>query len=223
MHHVWEQEQAQGGSISDMLNHSRDGLPPAFVHQGPSVVHLPGYLPDMISEAFTPHTFLEFFACSCASCSDLSWQLSLTLAKPSSTNFRATFTAVSGSSPSKRTPYSLLAVCTTFPSTALPTTILRRNSRASQAKGSSSVAGLLGVGRLASLGASMLVNARILSAGGPFLGGPRITTAPPSMTCLTTPLKYCLGAAGAAAAAAGALSVCSCCADIFESQISIQI
>ena len=86
-----------------------------------------------------------------------------------------------------------------------------------------SVAGLLGFERLASLGASMLVNARILSAGGPFLGGPRITTTPPSMTCLTTPLKYCLGAAGAAAAAAGAFSVCSFCADILENQISMHI
>ena len=69
-----------------------------------------------------------------------------------------------------------------------------------------SVAGLLGFERLASLGASMLVNAMILTAGGPFLGGPRITTAPPSMTCFTTPLKYCLGAARAAAVATGALT-----------------
>ena len=67
-----------------------------------------------------------------------------------------------------------------------------------------SVAGLLGFERLASLGASMLVNARILSVGEPFLGGPRITTAPPSITFFTTPLKYCLGAVRAAAAAAGA-------------------
>merc|ERR1719318_35981 len=167
--------------------------------------------------AIIPHLgkpFLAFLAVSWASCSVLSWQLSLTLASPSSANFKATLTAVSGSSPSNSTPYSLLAVWTTFPSTALPTTILRRNSRASQAKGSSSVAGLLGVGRLASLGASMLVKAKILSAGGPFLGGPRMTTAPPSITCFTTPLKYCLGAAGAAAA--GALSVCSGCADILK-------
>ena len=35
---------------------------------------------------------------------------------------------------------------------------------------------------LASLGALMLVNARVLSGGGPPLGTPRITTAPPSST-----------------------------------------
>ena len=85
-----------------------------------------------------------------------------------------------------------------------------------------SVAGLLGVGRLASLGASMLVRARILSAGGPFLGGLLMTTAPPSITCFTTPLKYCLGAAGARSAAAGALSVWFSCADIADNHISIK-
>ena len=35
---------------------------------------------------------------------------------------------------------------------------------------------------LASLGALMLVNAKVLSGGGPPLGTPRITTAPPSST-----------------------------------------
>ena len=85
-----------------------------------------------------------------------------------------------------------------------------------------SVASALAVLRLASLGASMLVSASVISGGGPFLGGPRMTTAPPSITCFTTPFLYCLGAA-AAAVAGVTLSVWSCWADMVDTQCSIQV
>ena len=72
--------------------------------------------------------------------------------------------------------------CLTVQRTALPTNNCRKNSRDSQPQGSSADPGWFAVGRRAILGASISDRARVLSGGGPFLGCPRITTAPPSRT-----------------------------------------
>ena len=86
------------------------------------------------------------------------------------------------------TIYLVVAWLTTRNITERPTTILRKNSLASHAHGSSSVAAApLAVWRRPRRGASTLVSAITLSAGGPLRGGPRITTQPPSSTDLTIP------------------------------------
>ena len=97
----------------------------------------------------------------------------------------ATFSALSGSVLPKSTcPYSrpLGTLWLIEHKTLFPMSIFRKNSRASQAQGSSLLPGLVGPGLRAIRNGSISAKAMVRSGGGPFLGCPRIIMAPPSRT-----------------------------------------
>ena len=108
----------------------------------------------------------------------------------------ATFSALSGSVLPKSTcPYSrpLGTLWLIEHKTLFPMSIFRKNSRASQAQGSSLLPGLVGPGLRAIRNGSISAKAMVRSGGGPFLGCPRIIMAPPSRTLKNYEIKINFG------------------------------